>query len=204
MRARKGATTSSGVRKTMGYPDHFEVMAHSLISALLVSKRTRDNVVFYAVMEGSPYPPVTVRFESSSMESLGGFNEEAVITLFEKALAEAGKLQKGESRGVLPGVFLQKVSFEALIKDLVARVPLYMLEKKGRDIRETFSTRTGSGDGGGQDAVRCGFILTDHIPMQKKTYSLMKRLGVKEMSLGPVMLFAAHCISIIHYELDRI
>jgi tRNA (pseudouridine54-N1)-methyltransferase len=196
MRARKGATSPQGVRKTMGYPDHFEVIAHSLISALLVSKQTRDDVVFYTVMEGAPHAPVTVRFTSNLMESLGGFNEEAVILLFEKALADAGSLTKGDSREVLPGVSLEKISFEALIKDLASRMPLYMLDKKGKDIRQTDLSPILKDRG--------GFILTDHIPMQKKTYSLMKRLGVKEISLGPVMLFAAHCISIIHNELDRV
>ena len=195
MRARKGATSSQGVRKTMGYPHHFEVIAHSLISALLVSKQTRNDVVFYAVMEGAPHAPVTIRFDSGRMESLGGFNEEAVIILFEKAMSGAGSLIKGDSQEVLPGISIEKISFEALIKELVSRMPLFMLNKKGKDIRSTNLSLILKNQG--------GFILTDHIPMQKKTYSLMKRLGVKEISLGPVMLFAAHCISIIHNELDR-
>lgn len=203
MRARKGATSSSGVRKTMGYPDHFEVIAHSVISALFVSKNTRPDVVFYTVMEGSPVPPVTVKLVSRELESLGGFDEEAVVRLYEKALEDAARLSKGESRNVLPGVYLEKISFEALIKKLADRMPLFMMDKKGRDIRDMDLVPLEEEYDPNPSKKDLGFLLTDHIPMQKKTYNLMKRLGVCEMSLGPVMLFAAHCITLVHNEIDR-
>jgi tRNA (pseudouridine54-N1)-methyltransferase len=47
------------------------------------------------------------------------------------------------------------------------------------------------------------FLFTDHIPMQKKTLSLLSRLGVRQLSLGPRMLFASHCMVLVHNELDR-
>ena len=70
-------------------------------------------------------------------------------------------------------------------------MPIYLLEKKGEDIRAADLT----GDR--------AFIFTDHIPMQKKTLSLLRRLGVRGLSLGPKVLFAAHCITLVHNELDR-
>ncbi|MEE8441638.1 MAG: tRNA (pseudouridine(54)-N(1))-methyltransferase TrmY [Spirochaetia bacterium] len=191
LRARKGPTSPAAVGKTMGYPDHFEVIAHSIVSALLISKRTRDDVVFHAVLEGRPAPPVTATFDSSSMGPLGGFDEATIADLFRRILRPAATLGKEEQLEVEPGVRLRKISFEALVKGLSRKMPVYLLDRKGEDIR----TAELVGD--------CAFIFTDHIPMQKKTLSLLRRLGVTGLSLGPRALFAAHCITLVHNALDR-
>ena len=47
------------------------------------------------------------------------------------------------------------------------------------------------------------FLLTDHIPMPKKTFNSLERLGTKKISLGPKMLFASQCVVLIHHALDR-
>ena len=47
------------------------------------------------------------------------------------------------------------------------------------------------------------FVLTDHIPMPKKTFKSMLRQGVKKISLGPRMLHASQCITLINNEYDR-
>jgi tRNA (pseudouridine54-N1)-methyltransferase len=46
------------------------------------------------------------------------------------------------------------------------------------------------------------FLLTDHIPMPKKTFGSLERLGAKHISLGPRMLFASQCVVLIHHALD--
>lgn len=191
LRARKGPTSPAAVGRAMGYPDHFEVIAHSVVSALMISKQTRNDVVFHVVLEGSPVPPVTVTFNSASMGSLGGFDEPAIAGVFQRILGPAAGLTKEEQVEVEPGILLHKISFEALVKELSREMPVYILDKKGEDIR----TADLIGD--------CAFIFTDHIPMQKKTLSLLKRLGVRGLSLGPKVLFAAHCITLVHNELDR-
>ena len=66
-----------------------------------------------------------------------------------------------------------------------------LLDPKGDDIRTVDIP---------VDAV---FLLTDHIPMPKKNFKAMVLQGVKKISLGPVMLHASQCISIIQNELDR-
>ena len=47
------------------------------------------------------------------------------------------------------------------------------------------------------------FLLTDHIPMPKKTFNSLERLGTKKISLGPKMLFASQCVVLIHHALDQ-
>ena len=47
------------------------------------------------------------------------------------------------------------------------------------------------------------FLLTDHIPMPKKTFGSLERLGAKKVTLGATMLFASQCIVLIHHALDE-
>ena len=64
------------------------------------------------------------------------------------------------------------------------------MDKKGAGIRQLAFTKN-----------PC-FLLTDHIPMPKKSFSSLKRLGARKISLGPKMLFASQCIVLIHNQLD--
>ncbi len=47
------------------------------------------------------------------------------------------------------------------------------------------------------------FLLTDHIPMPKKTFGSLDRLGATKLSLGSRMLFASQCVVLIHHALDQ-
>ena len=46
------------------------------------------------------------------------------------------------------------------------------------------------------------FLLTDHLPMPRKSFNSLERLGAKKISLGPRMLFASQCVTLIQHELD--
>lgn len=74
--------------------------------------------------------------------------------------------------------------------ELAEDYQLYMLDKKGDFIRDI------------ELAVNPCFLLTDHMPMPKKSFNSLKRLGAEKISLGPKMLFASQCIVLIHNELD--
>ncbi len=190
LRARQGPTAPKAVRRALSYPDHFEVIAQSLINALLISRFTRHDTVFHVVLEGSPQPPLCVTFYGKHMESFGGFDEEAIVRLFETVLTKSKGMERGEHREAAKGIVLRKISFEALVRELCDAMPVYLLDKKGADLRKTpFDEEV-------------AFLFTDHIPMQKKTLSLLKRLGDKGISLSPKMLFASQCITIVHQELD--
>ena len=47
------------------------------------------------------------------------------------------------------------------------------------------------------------FLLTDHIPMPKKTFHSLERLGARKITLGRTMLFASQCVVLIHHALDQ-
>jgi tRNA (pseudouridine54-N1)-methyltransferase len=38
--------------------------------------------------------------------------------------------------------------------------------------------------------------------MPKKVLPSLERLGAKQLSLGPTMLFASQCVLLIHHQLD--
>ncbi|MEM5805493.1 MAG: hypothetical protein QW156_03190 [Candidatus Aenigmatarchaeota archaeon] len=47
------------------------------------------------------------------------------------------------------------------------------------------------------------FILGDHLGLNRNEEKFLKRVGVKKISLGKIEYLASHCITIVHYELDR-
>ncbi|MDC0358362.1 tRNA (pseudouridine(54)-N(1))-methyltransferase TrmY [Oligoflexia bacterium] len=191
LRARKGPTASKDVDAALGGTSHFEVIAHTLVSALCVAKHTRDDVVVHVVLEATSDYSRTVTFDSRKPLYLGGFHEAAVIKTIKKALDASKKLDKEERCQVADGISVTTISFEHLVKKIAEDHPLYILDKKGEDVRAAELSDSGC------------FILTDHIPMPKKTLHLLKRLGVNKLNLGPKMLFAAHCVVLVHNELDR-
>jgi len=66
-----------------------------------------------------------------------------------------------------------------------------VMDRKGTSIREQAF------------AGKPCFLLTDHIPMPKKTFHSLDRLGASKISLGSKMLFASQCVVLIHHELDQ-
>jgi len=97
--------------------------------------------------------------------------------------------QERESRR---GVFVAKRSFESLVRQQAATGPMFVLQKRARDIRELEFSNTST------------FVFSDHLSMPKKTDKFLLRLGAEPISVGPKMLFASQCITLVHNELDRL
>jgi tRNA (pseudouridine54-N1)-methyltransferase len=191
LRARKGPTTAERVPESFGPPSHFEVICHSLANALYVSQGIRDDVVFHLVLEGGADAPKIVTFNSGELYYLGGFDEKAMAAPVALALKASRGLPMGSTRPVAEGLNVARQSFERLVRGLAQTLPTYLLSEDGEDIRSTGIEKDGC------------FLFTDHIPMQKKTLALLTRLGVQRISLGPRILYASHCMVLVHNELDR-
>lgn len=191
LRARTGPTTPENVRPNVGGPSHVEVISQTVIAALFVAKDVRDDVRLHVCLDGPSDPPKTLSFSSPDLYRLQGFHEDAITADIERGLAASTGLARGEQRSVDSGYTVSRMSFEATLRQIAATSPAFILSRKGHDIR-----------GSGISTDSC-FVLSDHVPMPPKTIKLMRRLGVREISLGPRMLFAAHCVVIVHNELDR-
>lgn len=192
IRARKGTTRAELVRSQIGSKEHFEVVAHSVINAFFISNGFRDNVEVYIILDSSDNFPRTIKLSGAEGLSIAGFHEEAVLQLVENALKESQDLKKDETKQIAPGLQISGFGFERLVGKLLETHPIYLLDRKGEDIRNIeFETNP-------------VFVLSDHLAMPKNSVKGLKRRGLKTISFGKKMLFASQCVVLINHELDRI
>ena len=191
MRARAAPTDSRKLLDSIGTDAHVEILAHALMNAIFVAQSHRADVTMYLVLESTADFSRAIRFDANAMHDIGGFDERALLGKIAKALDASRGMGKDEARPVESGVTVRTSSFERLVQELAADHQLFVMDRKGTPMREqSFG------------ANPC-FLLTDHIPMPKKTFHSLERLGAKKIALGSRMLFASQCVVLIHHELDQ-
>lgn len=191
LRARAAPTDSQALLASVGQAAHAEILAHTLMNAIFVAQSHRADVVVYLVLESTRDFSRTIRFNANAMVNIGGFDERALLGRITQALDASSGMGKDETRPVEPGVEVRTTGFERLVKALSVDHQLFMMDRKGAPIREQAF-----------NGNPC-FLLTDHIPMPKKVLPSLQRMGAKKISLGPTMLFASQCVTLIHHELDQ-
>lgn len=189
IRARKAPVDPVRFRQSVGHSGHVEYLTQIIINALLVSKGHRSDTRLSLVLEESSDFSRTVTIDGASLGSLAGWHEAALLELLASTLEMGRKLQKEESIQAAEGIWVQAISFERTIGE--RNQTLVILDRKGTDIRDVVLPENPL------------FVMTDHIPMPKKALRHLARLGAVPVSLGPVMLHASQCITLIHNELDR-
>ncbi|HFQ5289624.1 tRNA (pseudouridine(54)-N(1))-methyltransferase TrmY [Vibrio vulnificus] len=190
LRARAAPTNSRALLEGVGNEAHTEILAHTLMNTIFVAQSHRQDVVVHLVLESTKDFSRTITIHSNEVSNVGGFHEANLLNIVVRALDASTGMGKEELRNVEPGVTVRTISFERLVQQLAEDHQLYMLEKKGEFVRDI------------KFAANPCFLLTDHIPMPKKTFNSLKRLGTQNISLGPKMLFASQCVTLIQNELD--
>ena len=190
LRARAAPTDSQRLLAGVGNDAHTEILAHSLMNAIFVAQSHRDDVVVHLVLESTQDFSRTITFTASELRDINGFHEQALLGRVAAALDISKGMGKETERPVEPGITVRTLSFEKLVQQLAESHQLYVMDKKGDNVREVEF-----------DNNPC-FLLTDHIPMPKKSFNSLKRLGAQKISLGAKMLFASQCIVLINNELD--
>ncbi|HAS8561775.1 TPA: tRNA (pseudouridine(54)-N(1))-methyltransferase TrmY [Vibrio vulnificus] len=190
LRARAAPTNSRALLEGVGNEAHTEILAHTLMNTMFVAQSHRQYVVVHLVLESTKDFSRTITIHSNEVSNVGGFHEANLLNIVVRALDASTGMGKEELRNVEPGVTVRTISFERLVQQLAEDHQLYMLEKKGEFVRDI------------KFAANPCFLLTDHIPMPKKTFNSLKRLGTQNISLGPKMLFASQCVTLIQNELD--
>lgn len=191
LRARAAPTDSARLLASVGTGAHAEILAHTLMNAIFVAQAHRADVIVYLVLESTADFSRTVRFESNAMQDIGGFDERTLLGRIAMALDASRGMEKDQARPVAAGVTVRTASFERLVQQLAEDHQLFVMDTKGRPIREQVF-----------HGNPC-FLLTDHIPMPKKTFNSLDRLGATRLTLGRTMLFASQCVVLIHHELDQ-
>ncbi|ALR17627.1 tRNA (pseudouridine(54)-N(1))-methyltransferase TrmY [Vibrio natriegens] len=190
LRARAAPTTSKALLEGVGQEAHTEILAHTMMNTMFVAQSHREDVVVYLVLESTKDYSRTITIRSNDITNIGGFHESTLIAAVARALDASVGMGKEQLRDVEPGITVRTISFERLVQELAEDHQLYMLDKKGDFVRDA------------EIGANPCFLLTDHIPMPKKSFNSLKRLGTEKISLGPKMLFASQCVVLIHNELD--
>lgn len=191
LRARAAPTDSQKLLASVGKDAHPEILAHTLMNAIFVAQSHRPDVTVYLVLESTQDFSRTIRFDANDMQDIGGFDERSLLAKVAHALDASRGMGKETSRPVAPGITVATISFERLVQTLAADHQLFVMDRKGTPIGEQAF------------ADNPCFLLTDHIPMPKKTFGSLERLGAQKITLGSKMLFASQCVVLIHHALDQ-
>src|SRR3989344_3118599 len=167
-----------------------DIVCDCISTALFTASDVRKDTIIHVILEGPSYPPKTISFIGNQLKNLD-YDQKSIAQVINIALRKGINLKLNQDFDFRNGILVSKKSFEHLVKEKVKNSMLVYLNKHGEDIRaQKF-----------QDNVT--FIFGDYIGMPKKTEKLLERIGAKKIRLGPKMLFASHCITIVHNELDR-
>ena len=191
LRARAAPTDSQKLLAAVGKEAHPEILAHTLMNAIFVAQSHRADVTVHLVLESTADFSRTIRFDANAMHDIGGFDERALLGKIARALDASQGMGKEEARPVESGVTVRTVAFERLVQELADDHQLFVMDRKGTPIGEQVF-----------QGNPC-FLLTDHIPMPKKTFHSLERLGAKKITLGSKMLFASQCVVLIPPALDQ-
>jgi tRNA (pseudouridine54-N1)-methyltransferase len=155
-------------------------IAHEcIVASLFLSHGLRRNVVFHAVLNGPPNPPLHIKIDGATLHD--------VRTDMDTWQSILKKVISGKQH---PGITTSKTSFEALLKAKAETTSIYVLEEGGKDIANA------------ELPENCVFVLGDHVGLPKKAEVFTLRYGEK-ISLGKQPYLAASCITILNYLLDR-
>ena len=158
-----------------------DIVYECIVASLFLSHGIRENVIFHAILSGPPNPPLHLKVEGLRLHDVRT-DQETWRQILKKILS--GKTH--------PGVSVERLSFEALLKEKAAmeKAKVYVLEEGGKDIFETEA---------GENSV---FVLGDHVGLPRKVERYALRYGEK-VSLGKTPYLAASCITVLNYLMDR-
>lgn len=161
-----------------------DIAIHTIIQTLFLSNDFRKDVKMHLVFHGAPDPPKHIEIQVTDDLEI---SKKDVGNLLKKILYKYKKNKKTE---VLPGCFIEKKSFLNVIEELEEENKIFILDKKGDDIRKV------------EIPENCVFIIGDHRGFPKKELRRIKK-SAKEISIGPKTYFASQTSAILNNELDR-
>ena len=155
-----------------------DIVHECIVASLFLSHGLRRNVIFHAVLNGPPKPPLHLQIRGSEL-----YDVRTDIDTWQVIL------KKTINQKPHPGVEVIKTGYEALLKERAETNHVYVLEENGKNIIET------------EIKSNPIFVLGDHVGLPKKAEAFALRDGEK-ISLGKQPYLAASCITILNYLLD--
>jgi tRNA (pseudouridine54-N1)-methyltransferase len=171
--SRTGKTSSNFRNLREG--GRLDVVHQCILMALFRSHGIRKDVVFHAILNGSPKPPLELIVDGATLRNVRT-DENTWEGIIRNVLSGANH----------PGICIRKNSLQQLIKD---KKNVFVLEESGEDIK-TIDL--------GNNPI---FVLGDHVGLPRKEEQFVLRYA-KKVSLGKTAYLAAACVSNINYILD--
>ncbi|HUS49862.1 MAG TPA: tRNA (pseudouridine(54)-N(1))-methyltransferase TrmY [Candidatus Paceibacterota bacterium] len=171
-----------------------DIVCQVIMMAFFVSHHIRENVKLHLIFAGGPDPVKHLEMcpgknFMADNEQRRDISQKDIAGLIKKILC---KYKKGEKREVSPGYFIEKKNFIDVIEELIEQgKTIYLLDKKGEDIRDVKKL---------DDAT---FIIGDQDGIPKRELKKLKKLRIKKISVGNQIYFASQTVTIINNELDR-
>jgi tRNA (pseudouridine54-N1)-methyltransferase len=156
-----------------------DIVHECVVASFFLSHGIRKNVIFHAILNGPPTPPLHIEINGESL-----YDVRTDVNTWQRILK---KVISGKPH---PGITTSKTSFEALLKAKAETARIYVLEEGGKDIAHAMLL---------ENAI---FVLGDHVGLPKKAEAYALRYGEK-ISLGKQPYLAASCITILNFLLDR-
>lgn len=161
-----------------------DIAIHSLISALFLSKNKREDVRMHLVFYGAPDPPKHIEIEINPRLDI---SKKDIAGLIKRILY---KYKEGKKTEVFPGCFIEKKSFLNVAEELAKDNKIFLLDKRGEDIRKAKIPKN------------CVFVLGDQEGLPKKELKRLKKMATP-VTAGPKVYFASQVVTIVNNELDR-
>ncbi len=187
------ASTSAGFRTDdLMKAGRMDIAIHVLVNTFFVSRQVREDVKLHLIFYGMPDPPKHIEI---TLKQSQGIKEEDSLDVSKKDIAGLIKralrgYKKGEKREALPGIFIEKKSFLKVVAELEKENEIFILDKRGEDLREV------------KIPENCVFILGDHDGLPKKELKRLKK-SCTSVSIGSKTYFASQTVAIVNNELDR-
>ena len=166
-----------------------DIVVHTIIAAFFLSNAIREDVKLHLVFAGMPDPQKHLEIQPVINGKQGvSLSKKDISGLIKRMLF---KYKKGRKIEAFPGYFVEKKSFLKVIQELLDQgKEIYVLDKKGKDIREVNI---------GKNPV---FVLGDHEGIPTKELKRLKK-SVVPISIGKKAYFASQTVAIVNNELDR-
>jgi tRNA (pseudouridine54-N1)-methyltransferase len=166
-----------------------DIAIHTIINAIFLSHKVRDNTKIHLVFNGPPNPPQHLEIFPAGQKTSGSItlSKKNIAGLIKKMLYKSKK----EKTTIEPGYEIEKKSLFKVIDDLISQdKEIFILDAKGTDIRKIKFQ---------ENAV---FVLADQEGFPQKELKKLKSLG-EPLSVGKQTYFASQVVTIVNNELDR-
>jgi tRNA (pseudouridine54-N1)-methyltransferase len=177
---------TSGNFKDLMRAGRLDIACHIIIASFFISNELRKDITLHLIFNGPPDPPKHLEIISS--EKLKEIISKKDISGLIKRMLY--KYKKGKKTQPFESCFIEKKSLSELIKELHKKgKEIYVLDRKGKDIRKTKINKNSV------------FILGDQEGIPKKELRRIKKL-LDPVSLGPKTYFSSQSLIILQNELD--